>query len=397
MTNRIYYTDPNCRTFVATVIRALDHEGRPAVTLDRTAFYPSSGGQPFDTGRLGAADVVEAMDAEGDVIHVLSAPLAAGLAVTGEIDWARRFDHMQQHTGQHVLSAAFERLFDNGTVGFHMGADVSTIDLAREAAPSEVERAVDEANRIVWEDQPVSIRFVSQAEAATLPLRKEPAREGTLRLIDISGFDLSACGGTHVERTGAVGVIAALSTERLRGGSRLTFACGGRALRALRTYRDAVAGSVRVLSVLPGDLPAAVERVQAESKGLRKLIKDLEERLAAHEGARLVADAPQVGGVRLLVQSVDGWDAAGLKALAAAAAGTDGACVVLMSATPPVSVVVARSAGVPVDANVVVQQLTGRFGGRGGGKPELAQGGGLTAPVQEIATAARALLESALA
>ena len=397
MTNRIYYTDPSCRTFAATVTRAFDQDGRPAVTLDRTAFYPASGGQPFDTGRLGAAGVVDAMDAEGDVIHVLSAPLAAGLAVTGEIDWVRRFDHMQQHTGQHVLSAAFDRLFENGTVGFHMGADVSTIDLAREAAPSEVERAVDEANRIVWEDRPVSIRFVSPAEAASLPLRKEPAREGTLRLIDISGFDLSACGGTHVERTGAIGLIAALSTERLRGGSRLTFACGGRALRALRAYRDAVAGSVRVLSVLPRDLPVAVERVQAESKDLRKLIKDLQERLAAHEGARLVADAPQVGGVRLLVRSVDGWDAAGLKTLAAAAAGTAGACVVLMSGVPPVSLVVARSAGVPVDANVVVQQLTSRFGGRGGGKPELAQGGGLAAPVEEIAAAARALLESALA
>jgi alanyl-tRNA synthetase len=396
VTNRIYYTDPCCRTFDASVTRALEHAGRPAVTLDRTAFYPSSGGQPFDTGRLGAVGVIETVDAGGDVIHVLSAALAAGAAVTGEIDWARRFDHMQQHTGQHVLSAAFDRLFDNGTVGFHMGADESTIDLAREAAPAEVERAVDEANRIVWENRQVSIRFVSQTEAANLPLRKESAREGTLRLIDISGFDLSACGGTHVERTGAIGVIAALSAERLRGGSRLTFACGGRALRALRTYRDAVAGGVRALSVLPGDLPAAVERVQVESRDLRKQIKGLQERLAAHEGARLAADAPEVAGVRLLVQALEGWDAAGLKALAAAATATGRACVALISSVPPVSIVIARSAGVPVDANAVLQQLTGRFGGRGGGKPELAQGGGLTAPVAEIASAARALIESTL-
>jgi alanyl-tRNA synthetase len=280
VTNRIYYTDPYCRTFNATVSRAFEHEGRPAVTLDRTAFYPSSGGQLFDTGRLGAARVVETVDADGDVIHVLSAALAAGVSVTGEIDWSRRFDHMQQHTGQHVLSAAFDRLFDNLTIGFHMGADVSTIDLAREPTPAEIERAVDDANGIVWEDRPVSIRFVSQTEAATLPLRKASEREGTLRLIDISGFDLSACGGTHVERTGAIGVIVALSWERLRGGSRVTFACGGRALRALRMYRDAVAGSVRALSVLPGELPAAVDRALAESKGLRKDIKGLQERLA---------------------------------------------------------------------------------------------------------------------
>ena len=396
MTNRIYYTNPCCRTFDATVSRAFEYEGRPAVTLDRTAFYPPSGGQPFDTGRLGAAGVVETVDADNDIVHVLSAAIAAGVAVTGEIDWARRFDHMQQHTGQHVLSAAFDRLFDNRTVGFHMGADVSTIDLAREAEPSKVERAVAEANRIVWEDRPVSIRFVSQGEAANLPLRKESGREGTLRLIDISGFDLSACGGTHVERTGAIGVIATLSAERLRGGSRLTFVCGGRALRALRTYRDAIAGSVRALSVLPGDLPAAVERVQAESKDLRKRIKGLQEKLVAHEGARLAADALQVGGVRLLVQAIDEWDVAGLKALAAAATVGVRACVVLVSPVPPVSLVVACSVGVPVDANDVLQQLTRRFGGRGGGKRELAQGGGLTAPVAEIVSAARSLVESTL-
>ena len=328
VTNRIYYSDPGCRTFDAVVSRAFEHEGRPAVTLDRSAFYPSSGGQPFDTGRLGAAVVVEAVDAKGDVIHVLSAALAARTPVTGEIDWARRFDHMQQHTGQHVLSAAFDRLFNNRTVGFHMGADVSTIDLAQEVAPSEVERAVDEANGIVWEDRLVLIRFVSQAEAASLPLRKESGREGTLRLIDVSGFDLSACGGTHVERTGAVGVIAALSAERLRGGARLTFVCGARALRAMRTFRDAVAGSVRVLSVLPEALPAAVARVQGESKDLRKQIKALQGRLVAHEAARLAADASEVGGVGLVVEAVDGWDMGGLKAMAAAVTACRRVCVV---------------------------------------------------------------------
>jgi alanyl-tRNA synthetase len=391
--NRIYYTDPGCRTFDAVVHRAFEYEGHPAVTLDRTAFYPSSGGQPFDTGRLGASGVVETVDADGDIVHVLSAGLTAGVTVTGEIDWARRFDHMQQHTGQHLLSAAFDRLFDNRTVGFHMGADVSTIDLVREAAPAEVERSVDEANRIVWEDRPVMIRLVSQTEATNLSLRKESGREGTLRLIEVSGFDLSACGGTHVERTGAIGVIAALSTERLRGGARLTFACGARALRALRTFRNTVAGSVRTLSVLADDLPAAVERVQAESKDLGKQVKGLREKLAAHEGAALVAGAPQIGGVRLVVRAIDGWDAGGLKALAVAATAGGGACVVLVS---PVALVAACSADVPVDANAVLRQLTSRFGGRGGGKRELAQGGGLTAPVADIVSAARALIESTL-
>src|SRR5262245_61802850 len=177
MTDRIYYTEPSRRAFDAVVTRAGEHNGQPMVVLDRTAFYPTSGGQPFDVGRLETVDVVETVDGGDDVVHVLRAPLSKGTPVHGEIDWSRRFDHMQQHTGQHVLSAAFDRLFENRTTSFHMGAEVSTIDLAREAMASDIERAVDVANGVVWEDREVSVRFVSAEEAARLPLRKEPARE----------------------------------------------------------------------------------------------------------------------------------------------------------------------------------------------------------------------------
>src|SRR5262245_61542834 len=170
MTERIYYTEPACRSFEAVVTAIVEHEGGPALVLDRTAFYPTSGGQPFDTGRLGMTEVVNTIDAGERVLHVVRAPLNAGDTVHGEIDWVRRFDHMQQHTGQHVLSAAFDRLFDNRTMSFHMGGESSTIDLARELSPVDVERAIDEANRVVWEDRPVRIRFVSPEEAARLPL-----------------------------------------------------------------------------------------------------------------------------------------------------------------------------------------------------------------------------------
>ena len=207
MTDRIYYTDPYCRSFRATVTRSFEHGGRPAVTLDRTAFYPTSGGQPFDNGQLGGAEVVDVID-EDAVIHILASPLSSGGTVAGEVNWARRFDHMQQHTGQHLLSAALDRLFENPTVSFHMGTEDSTIDVARDMSPADIERAVDVANEVVWEDRPISIRFVTWEEAITLPLRKDPARAGMLRLIEISDFDLSACGGTHVSRTGAVGSIA---------------------------------------------------------------------------------------------------------------------------------------------------------------------------------------------
>jgi alanyl-tRNA synthetase len=395
VTTRIYYTDPSCRSFEAVVTRAFSHEGRPAVTLDRTAFYPTSGGQPFDTGQIGEVSVLETVDAD-DVLHVVSAPLAEGATVKGEIDWTRRFDHMQQHTGQHLLSAAFDRLFDNQTVGFHMGAEVSTIDLARDAPVNEIECAVDEANRIVWENRPVSIRFVSQGEAQSLKLRKDPAREGTLRLIDVSAFDLSACGGTHVDRTGAVGIIAVAGWERQRGGSRLTFVCGGRALRLLRTYRNAVAGSIRTLSVLPADLPAAIERMQGEAREARKHIKELQEQLAAYEGGRLVAAAAEVRGVRLVVEVLAGWDAAGLKAVATAAVSSARACAVLLSDTTPLSIVVACSRDVGIDASAVLRQLVERHGGRGGGKPDLAQAGGLAGPPQEVAAAARAAMAARL-
>jgi len=391
MTRRIYYTDPACRTFHATIVRSCEYEGRPAVTLDQTAFYPTSGGQPFDVGSLGDVNVFDTIDVDDDVVHVLTGRLAEGSSVHGEIDWQRRFDHMQQHTGQHVLSAAFDRLFDSRTVSFHMGADASTIDLAREAAADEIERAVDESNRVVWDDRSIAIRFVSAAEASRLPLRKDPTRGGTLRLIEIPDFDLSACGGTHVSRTGEIGLIAVLGSERFKGGSRVTFVCGHRALRALRDYRDAVSGTIRVLSVLPTELPSAVERLQAEGKDLRKTIGRLHESLAAHEAVRLLNAAATSGGLRFVIEIIDGWDAQGLKVIASALVVNPNVAAVLVSAAAPPFVVVARSSDVSIDANKILRQLIDRFGGRGGGRPDLAQGGGLNAPPAEIATAAREL------
>jgi alanyl-tRNA synthetase len=390
MTDRIYYTEPSCRSFEGTVTRAGEHDGRPMVVLDRTAFYPTSGGQPFDTGRLGSVAVIETIDAGDDIVHVVSSPMPVGAAAQGEIDWARRFDHMQQHTGQHVLSAAFDRLFENRTTSFHMGAEVSTIDLAREATASDIERAVDEANRVVWEDREVSVRFVSSDEAARLPLRKEPVRGGTLRLVEIRDFDLSACGGTHVHRTGAIGMIAVANAERFRGGSRLTFVCGARTSRAFRNYRDAVAGAVRVLPVLPHELPDAIERAQLESKDLRKTVSRLQGMLAGHEAASMLAATP-VGELRVVAEVLDGWDTVGLKAIASALAAQSGVVAALLSVDDPMAIVVARSQNVAIDASKTLRVLLDRFGGRGGGRPDLAQGAGLVGRADDILAAARDL------
>jgi len=392
MTSRIYYTDPSCVTFEAIVTRTLVHETRPAAVLDRTAFYPTSGGQPFDTGRLGLVDVVDVVDTGDEVIHVLSAALAEGDRVVGEIDRARRQDHMQQHTGQHLLSAAFDRRFANATVSFHMGSEVSTIDLAGPATSDDIAAAVRDANQIVWENRPVSIRFVSDAEAAGLPLRKEPTRGGQLRLIEVDGFDVSACGGTHVSRTGAIGMIGVLASEKQRSGTRITFVCGGRALKALETYRDAITGCVRTLSVLPPELPSAVERLQLEAKDQRKALSRLQEQLAGFEAERLVNGAIMAGDVRLVASAMDGWDVPGLKALGTAVARHGGVLAIITSAAAPVAIVIARGGGVNVDAGRLLKALTEKFGGRGGGKPELAQGGGLNAAPEDILRAAKELV-----
>src|SRR5438128_9258541 len=237
-TERLYYTDCYLREFEASVVAAEPAPQGCRVYLDRSAFYPESGGQPSDRGTLGGIPVLDAVD-EGDAVAHLVGRKPESETVRGEIDWLRRFDHMQQHTGQHVLSAAFEHLFRVRTVSFHLGADVSTIDLARETTAAEIEAAEREANRVVWEDRPVTIRFASAEEAASLPLRKEPKREGTLRLIDVERFDLSACGGTHVARTGAIGIIAVAAWERFKGGEGVEFLCGGRALDRFGSLRDA--------------------------------------------------------------------------------------------------------------------------------------------------------------
>jgi alanyl-tRNA synthetase len=402
MTDRLYYTDPYLKAFDATVDRVEERDGRFVVRLDRTAFYPTSGGQPFDTGLLGTSRVVDVVDDDdGSIAHVVdrAGALQAGQAVQGEIDWARRFDHMQQHTGQHVLSAAFDRLFGVRTVSFHLGAAASTIDLAREVTPAEIAAAESEANRVVWEDRAVTIRFASAEEAAAMPLRKEASRGGTLRLIDIDAFDLSACGGTHVARTGGIGVIAVASWERFKGGQRLTFLCGGRALAGYRGFRDVVAGSVQRLSVLPEELPGAIDRLQADVKEQKRSLGVLQGELARYRAEELASSAETVilnahgpeGNAEtclLVARAVDA-DANGLKALATAVATRPGHFVVLVSNSAPALAVVARSSDVSLPAQRLLASLHATFGGRGGGKADFAQGGGLAGSPEAILAAVR--------
>ena len=400
MTDRLYYNDPSLREFDATIVRVDRRDDRLFVTLDRTAFYPTSGGQPFDTGRLASLRVIDVVDEEdGSITHVVEPGTLnpePGQAVHGAIDWERRFDYTQQHSGQHVLSAAFDKLFGVRTVSFHLGGEVSTIDLAREMSPAEIAAAETEANRIIWEDRPVTIRFADAEEAARLPLRKESARGGTLRLIDVEGFDLSACGGTHVGRTGAVGSIVVASWERFKGGQRLEFRCGGRALAGYRVLRDAMAASVRLLSVLPAELPGAIERLQADARDQKRTVSGLQSDLARYQAGELAASAEEVqlksaSMCRLVTRAVD-TDGNGLKNLASAVVAQPGFLVVLVSASLPALVVIARSSDVEVSAQQLLAGLIAQFGGRGGGRSEMSQGGGLAATPESIFDVVRSVI-----
>jgi alanyl-tRNA synthetase len=392
---RLYYEDAYLMEFDAVVRDVVKQGDLWKVTLDRTAFYPTSGGQPFDVGTLDGAKVSDVVDQEdGNIGHLVDRELEKNTRVRGHVDWNRRFDHMQQHTGQHLLSAGFEREVGAKTVSFHLGTATSTIDLDREVAADRLAAVEETVNKVLWEDREVCLRFVSASEAAKLPLRKDPGRAGDLRIIEIKDFDLSACGGTHVRRTGAVGMIAVRGFERFKGGLRVEFVCGHRALRAFRALNAAVGGSVRLLSVLPEDLAAAIERLQIAGRNQQKTQEALYERLASHEAIALRSQGEKIGPAALVATVVTGWDANGLKKLASALVDRPASVAVLLGSASPFAIAVARSRDLSFDSGDVVRKLLERFGGKGGGKGAMAQGGGLTGDTQEILRAAREQLTS---
>ncbi len=392
---RLYYADSLLTSFDATVetCTAAD-DGRFHVTLTETAFYPTSGGQPFDHGTLGSTEILDVIDDEatGDVVHVVGAPLTIGAMVHGEINRLRRLDHMQQHTGQHILSAAFDQLVRARTVSFHMGAESSTIDLSRELTPDDLSMAETAANQLVWRDLEVGVRYVSEAEAAGLPLRKESTRTGTLRLVEIPGFDLSACGGTHVPRTGMIGMIGITGSERFKGGTRVSFACGGRMLAAFAAMRRITQTAAKALTVGASEVPDAISRMQAQIKDQQRSIRDLQEQVTTRLAAELrEAATVAANGTRLVVRAQPGWDAGAIKFLASAIVSSPGFVVVLTGDGSPVPVVAARSTDVGFDAGAWMKDATSELGGRGGGRPEFAQGG-LNAGTNDIlAMASRTL------
>ncbi|HXE74158.1 MAG TPA: DHHA1 domain-containing protein [Candidatus Xenobia bacterium] len=375
MTERLYYRDCFLREFDARVVRVQPADaGRARVWLDQTAFYPTSGGQPNDLGTLEGVPVEDVFDEGGEVVHLLQR--APGTErVHGVIDWPRRFDHMQQHTDQHVLSAAFERLFNVPTVSFHLGRDLCTIDLAtRSLGRRQAEGAEDLANQVLFEDRPVQIRFPTEAELAQAGLRRPPEETGEVRVIEIEDFDRCPCGGTHVARTGQIGLILCRGVEKVKQGVRVEFVCGGRALRAARSDFARLSEAARLLTTGARELPDIIRKQFDERRAAERQRQQLFEQLAAYEARALLAEAETLGDRRLVVRLLPDADSSYLRLLAARLVKEPGVQVLLANRAQPAALVFAQTPGLPADMNTLLREVLQQHGGKGGGSRDFAQG-----------------------
>jgi len=370
MTERLYYNDSYLRDFTAQIVDA-SSDGR-TVYLDRTAFYPTSGGQPFDTGKIAGATVVEVVDEEERIAHLLAEPIAPG-AVECSVDWPRRFDHMQQHSGQHLLSAVFEELFHLKTVSFHLSAESSTIDVEGGSVDARVLQETEaRANQVVFENRPMAVRFEHASDVQGL--RKPSERDGLLRIVSIEGLDRSACGGTHVRSTGEIGAVMLRKIEKIRQSTRVEFRCGMRAVRRARTDYEALAKTAQMFSAPLDDVPSAVaaqlEGVRAAEKTRRKLEMDL----AGYQGREWYANAAAgADGVRRLVRRLDSGSLEEIRAIAQSFTAHPKAVFLATLASPP-SILLAASEDAAVDAGKVLKAALTECGGRGGGTARIAQG-----------------------
>jgi|SRR5579862_130971 len=371
MTDRLYYNDSYLREFEARIIRR--SEDGACVYLDRTALYPSSGGQPFDTGTIGGAAVIDVIDEGEEIAHRTAAPVV-GETARGTVDWPRRFDHMQQHTGQHLLSAVFQEYLNLKTVSFHLGQESATIDLETPSLDSakilEAERL---SNQVVFENRPVTVSY--EDAGAVVDLRKPSGREGTLRVITIEGLDRCACGGTHVRATGEIGTILLGKLEKVRNTVRVEFVCGARAMRRARADYEAVSRIAQLFSAAPGETPDQVAALLEASRDAEKQHKKLQGELAAYQGRELyAATEADANGVRRVVRKLAAGTLEQVRPLATSFTAQPNSVFIAVIEQPP-SVLLAVSADAGIDAGKKLQPLLAQHGGRGGGSSRMAQGG----------------------
>jgi len=401
MNNRAYYLDSYTIQFDARVVERLAVDNYPAVILDKTYFYPTSGGQPFDKGKMNEAAVIDVLvrTQDGAVIHLLEHELNED-QVSAVIDWQRRFDHMQHHTGQHILSQAFIQIADAQTIGFHLSQASVTIDLdKRELTSDQIEEAERVANELIWQDRPVTTRSVSIEEAKQLSVRKIPAtRNGNLRLVDIEDFDLTACGGTHVARTGEVGVIKIIKQERRGDKQRIEFCCGKRALRDYRQKHEIVVELSTRMTTGGTELNAGVKRLQDENKQLRRQIKKQQSELSRLEAAHLLGQGSQLGDTTLVTSVFSDRDPGQVRALGSQLIRHDGVIALLGLTGNRTQLIFCRAASAPGNMKNLLNTALSNLGSHsGGGSETFAQGVGPAADVilvqQAIKAAEKQLLE----
>ena len=375
MSERLYLTDPDLLDFDATVLARHEHEGRPAVVLDRTAFYAESGGQPWDTGTLDNATVVAVVEQAGEVLHVLDRPLTDD-RVAGRVDAARRRDHVQQHHGQHLLSKAFVDTARAQTTAFHLGADTTTIDLDRPVTAEQARAAETRANEIVWQARPVRVTLMTAAAARTEGLQPPDGVEDEVRVVEAEGFDRQPCGGTHPRRTSEVGVIVVNGLERYKGGTRVSFVCGQRALLSIARRQDVLDRLVSTLSAPLDELVAAAQKAKEDLVEGERRAKGLLERAIDGDARRLLAEAQAGETPGLVVAALDGWTANDLRLLAQRLVALAPCVALLGGRSDKAHLVFAQSDGLPHDVPALLKAAVERLGGRGGGRGNLAQGGG---------------------
>lgn len=365
-TKKLYYDDVYCRAFTARVTGCVQEKKTWLVTLDQTAFYPEGGGQPADRGTLGRAKVLDVQERAGEIVHTCDRALPVGEEVAGELDWARRFDHMQQHSGEHILSGLLCSLYDCDNVGFHLGADTVTIDYNRELTWEQVLEAERRANETIWADTPVEITFPSPEALEQLHYRSKKELTGQVRIVTFPGADCCACCGTHVRRAGEVGLIKVLSCQKFREGVRMEILCGQRAYRYLSQVYDQDHAVAQLLSVKPQDTLAAVERQNAELTAAKQRMTELEDQLFSLRAQALTG----LGDV-LLVEPPMRPDGARKLADAVAKAAGGLAAVFSGEGNSHVYALVQADGG---DITPLVKRLNAALSGRGGGRNGFAQG-----------------------
>lgn len=372
-TERLYWQDAYLLEFEGRVLERREHQGRPAVVLDRTAFYAESGGQPWDTGLLNDVRVTAVVEEGDKVLHVLDAPLGAE-TVHGRVDAERRRDHRQQHHGQHLLSQALVEQSAAPTISFHLGSEACSIDLDREVTAEQLQSAETRTNEIVWDARPVTVRTVPRAEAEALGLEPDEHVRDVVRLIEVKDFDRRPCGGTHPRSTAEVGVVLTLGLERHKGGSRVHFVCGHRALRLVRARNqvlDRLCATLSAGTVELGDAAQkAVERLAAADKRSRELL----EWALEGEARKLLAETS--GTPALIARAFDGWPAQDLRTLAIKLTHLAPCVALLGSRADKAHLVFAQSEGLPHDVGALLKQALLLVGGKGGGRGNLVQGGG---------------------